>query len=128
MKSLNDAKKIVEKLDPSYCGIKVGKELFTLGGPKLVEWIHKKNFQVFLDLKFHDIPNTVKNSCKVAADLGVTIINVHALGGIEMMRAGLDGVRSSNNETKIIGVTLLTSHNQKYLTEIGINDSIENQI
>ena len=126
--TIKETKKLIQSLDSKYCGVKIGKEAFTLGGPKLIEWTQKMNYEVFLDLKFHDIPNTVKNACKVAADLGVSIINVHSLGGIEMMRAGKDGVKSSNNLTKIIGVTLLTSHNQKNLTEIGIKNSIAYQI
>ena len=80
-----DAQNIINKLNPEFCGIKVGKELFTAVGPKIIDYIHNKGFKVFLDLKYHDIPNTVKKSCKNAADHGVYMLNVHSMGGSEMM-------------------------------------------
>mgnify|MGYP003328013495 CR=1 FL=1 len=84
-------------LPPEICGIKVGKELFTACGPEIIEWIQKKEFKVFLDLKYHDIPNTVKNACFVASKMGVSILNVHALGGKDMMLAAKEGVDKSTN-------------------------------
>ena len=108
-----DAKKITNKLDPEYCGIKVGKELFTAVGPKIIDYIHNKGFKVFLDLKYHDIPNTVKKACNNAADLGVYMLNVHAMGGSEMMLSAKEGVDQSYNKPVLIGVTILTSHNEK---------------
>ena len=128
LQNLDQTKELIYKLSPKYCGIKVGKELFTVGGPKLIEWIQKKGFEIFLDLKFHDIPNTVRNACRAAANLGVSIINVHALGGIDMMKAGKEGIENSNFSPKLIGVTLLTSHNQDSLAEIGLYGSINEQI
>ena len=77
---------LVDRLDRKLCRVKIGKELFTAAGPQLVEKLINKNFEVFLDLKFHDIPNTVYNACKVASNLGVWMLNVHASGGEEMLR------------------------------------------
>jgi orotidine-5'-phosphate decarboxylase len=128
LQNLDQTKELIYKLSPKYCGIKVGNELFTVGGPKLIEWIQKKGFEIFLDLKFYDIPNTVRNACHAAANLGVSIINVHALGGIDMMKAGKEGIENSNFAPKLIGVTLLTSHDQDSLAEIGLYGSINEQI
>ena len=85
-----DALSFVEKVDPRFCNLKVGKELFTAAGPALVEKLVNKDFRVFLDLKFHDIPNTVAKACTAAAKLGVWIVNVHASGGPKMMSAEAD--------------------------------------
>ena len=114
-----DAQKITNKLDPEYCGIKVGKELLTALGPRIIDHIHNEGFKVFLDLKYHDIPNTVKKACKNAANLGVYMLNVHAMGGSEMMLSAKEGVDQSQNKPVLIGVTILTSHNQKSLKNIG---------
>ena len=126
--SVKEAKLLITKLKPNLCGIKIGKELFTLGGPQIVKWVQDLGFKVFLDLKFHDIPNTVQKACYVSAELGVSILNVHALGGIQMMKAAKDGVNSSKSKAKIIAVTMLTSHDQKSLYEIGINQTMEDQV
>ena len=100
----------VEPLEPSLCRIKVGKELFTSEGPKLVEALVNKGFDVFLDLKFHDIPNTVKGAVKAAADLGVWMVNVHASGGEPMMVAAREALDMNHScGTKLIAVTVLTS-------------------
>lgn len=110
-------------LDSTLCRVKVGKELFTLAGPQLIEKLMKLGFDVFLDLKFHDIPNTVAAACSAASSLGVWMINVHALGGHKMLlaaRQALDGKR-----TRLIAVTLLTSLNQDDLSELGIADTPE---
>ena len=89
---INQAKEFAKKIDPKLCGLKIGKELFTSTGPDLIKWFHKKGFKTFLDLKFHDIPTTVKKACISAAKLGVAIVNVHALGGEEMMRFNFDPI------------------------------------
>lgn len=121
-KSANDAKKLIRQLHNKYCGIKIGKELFTACGPEIVLWAKKEGFKVFLDLKFHDIPNTVMKACEAASRLNVDIINVHALGGKEMMVAAKSAV--SDKKIKLIGVTLLTSHNKDFLEEIGLKGNI----
>ena len=107
-----------ERLDPSLCRLKVGKELFTSSGPALVEALMKKNFEIFLDLKFHDIPNTVASACKAAAKLGVWMVNVHALGGSRMMMAAREALAGTG--TKLIAVTLLTSMGSDDIREIGL--------
>ena len=119
---------LVNQLDPALCKLKVGKELFTAAGPQLVEKLIAKNFQVFLDLKFHDIPNTVKNACQAASNLGVWMLNVHASGGSAMMLAALEGVNKSKHQPYLIAVTVLTSMNQASLNEIGIETSVENHV
>ena len=119
---------LVNQLDPSICKVKIGKELFTAAGPQLVEKLVAKNFQVFLDLKFHDIPNTVKNACQAASNLGVWMLNVHASGGCAMMQAALEGVNKSKHQPYLIAVTVLTSMNQASLNEIGIETSVENHV
>ena len=124
----NIAKKLIENLPPDRCGIKVGKELFTACGPEIVDWIKMKGFEVFLDLKYHDIPNTVKKACFVASEMGVAILNIHALGGNEMMLAAREGVDKSNNSPYLIAVTLLTSIDSNILKKIGFTSSIEKQI
>jgi orotidine-5'-phosphate decarboxylase len=122
------ALKLVNQLDPSLCKLKVGKELFTAVGPQLVEKLIAKDFKVFLDLKFHDIPNTVSKACEAASNLGVWMLNVHASGGSAMMQAALEGVNKSSHEPYLIAVTVLTSMNQASLKEIGIETSVENQV
>lgn len=123
-----EALALVDQLDPSLCKLKVGKELFTATGPALVEKLTTKNFKVFLDLKFHDIPNTVAKACEAASNLGVWMLNVHASGGSEMMQAALEGINKTQNKPHLIAVTILTSMKQKNLDEIGINNNIENQV
>jgi len=109
------------RLEPSLCRLKVGKELFTAAGPALVEKLMQSGFEVFLDLKFHDIPNTVAQACKVAAGLGVWMVNVHALGGRRMLDAARDAIDSGTKQPKLIAVTMLTSMAQEDLAGIGIN-------
>lgn len=119
---------LVNKLDPKLCKLKVGKELFTSAGPQLVEQLVTKNFKVFLDLKFHDIPNTASKACEMASNLGVWMLNVHASGGKAMMQAALEGVDKSKYNPYLIAVTVLTSMSQNNLTEVGVNNSIEEQV
>ena len=114
---------LVEKLDPELCRLKVGKEMFTHFGPGFVEKLHQKGFQVFLDLKYHDIPNTVAKACEAAASLGVWMVNVHALGGRRMMEAAANAVANSSTRPHLIAVTVLTSMSGDDLHEIGIQQS-----
>ena len=112
---------LVDRLQPSQCRLKVGKELFTACGPLLLEQLMQRGFEVFLDLKFHDIPNTTAQACKAAAGLGVWMVNVHALGGSRMMEAAREAVAQAARPPKLIAVTVLTSMAQEDLAEIGIN-------
>ncbi|HET7061553.1 MAG TPA: orotidine-5'-phosphate decarboxylase [Nitrosospira sp.] len=107
------------RLNPGMCKVKVGKELFTASGPRAVESLIDKGFDVFLDLKFHDIPNTVATACKAAARLGVWMMNVHALGGRKMLAAAREAVPAGS--TRLIAVTLLTSMGSSDLRDIGIS-------
>jgi orotidine-5'-phosphate decarboxylase len=122
------ALKLVNQLDPKLCKLKVGKELFTASGPQLVEKLIAKDFKVFLDLKYHDIPNTVSKACEAASNLGVWMLNVHASGGSAMMQAALEGVNKSSQKPYLIAVTVLTSMSQKGLHEIGIEASMDEQV
>ncbi len=118
-----EALALVENLDPAQCRLKVGKELFTRSGPALVEAVQAKGFDVFLDLKFHDIPNTVAKACRAAADLGVWMVNVHALGGRKMMVAAREAIDSASHQPRLIAVTVLTSMAAADLVEIGLSGS-----
>jgi len=111
---------LAEHLQPELCRLKVGKELFTAAGPALVEQLMRRGFEIFLDLKFHDIPNTVAQACKAAAGLGVWMVNVHALGGRKMLEAAQEAVVHSAQQPRLIAVTLLTSMAQEDLSDIGI--------
>lgn len=111
---------MVDKLDPARCRLKIGKELFTRGGPQLVEKVVHRGYDVFLDLKYHDIPNTVAGACAAAASLGVWMINVHALGGRRMMDAARDAIDKSSHRPLLIAVTILTSMGEDDLREIGL--------
>lgn len=123
-----DALKLTQQLDPSKCRLKVGKELFTASGPSLIEALHQQNFDVFLDLKFHDIPNTVAKACKSASQLGVWMMNVHASGGMEMMQAAKRAVEDTQHKSILIAVTVLTSMNQTMLTQIGIHTPLKTHV
>lgn len=109
------------RLDPGQCRLKVGKELFVRAGPALVERLAAAGFQVFLDLKFHDIPNTVAQACRAAADLGVWMVNVHASGGLRMMQAAREAVEKSAKPPRLIAVTVLTSMSGEDLRQIGLD-------
>ena len=113
-----DALKMADQLDPDRCRLKVGKELFTSEGPQIVKQLQGRGFDIFLDLKFHDIPNTTAAACAAAADLGVWMVNVHAMGGRRMMEAARKAVSSS--DALLIGVTVLTSMESSDLLEIGV--------
>jgi orotidine-5'-phosphate decarboxylase len=114
------ALKMASRLDPALCRVKVGKELFTAAGPALVESLVARGFSLFLDLKFHDIPNTVASACKAAAELGVWMLNIHASGGRSMMQAARESLASDPQRPKLIAVTLLTSLVQSDLADIGM--------
>jgi len=112
----------IEQLDPTTCRLKIGKEMFTHFGPEFVQLLVSKGFDIFLDLKFHDIPNTVAKAVKAAADLGVWMVNVHASGGRRMMEAAKAVLEPYGDKAPLlIAVTVLTSMDQSDLTELGIN-------
>jgi len=114
---------LIDQLAPAECRLKVGKEMFTRLGPAFVEKIQSKGFEVFLDLKYHDIPNTVAKACEAAADLGVWMLNVHASGGSRMMEAAANAMANHQSKPYLIAVTVLTSMSQQDLTELGITST-----
>ncbi len=116
------------KLDPSLCRVKVGKELFTRSGPAVVESLQQQGFDVFLDLKFHDIPNTTAKAVLAAAELGVWMVNVHASGGQRMMEAAMNEIASFKQRPLLIAVTVLTSMEVSDLQQIGIAESPLQQV
>lgn len=118
--SADEAVGLVRRLPPGACRLKVGKELFVSAGPDLIRRLHDLGFEVFLDLKFHDIPNTVAQACAAAARLGVWMVNVHALGGGRMMRAAREALDGFARPPRLIAVTVLTSHDDGDLAELGI--------
>ena len=120
---------LVSQLDPALCRLKVGKEMFTHFGPALVLELQQRQFEVFLDLKFHDIPNTVAKAVKAAADLGVWMVNVHASGGSRMMSAARESLISyGTDKPHLIAVTVLTSMEQGDLVELGISLTPQQQV
>jgi orotidine-5'-phosphate decarboxylase len=121
--------KLVDQLDPSECRVKVGKELFTLFGPRVVDILHQRGFEVFLDLKFHDIPNTVAAAVRAAAERGVWMVNVHASGGSAMMKAAREALQPYGDKAPIlIAVTVLTSMGDNDLSELGVERSAAEQV
>lgn len=122
------ALQLVQQLNPRLCRLKVGKELFTAAGPQLVETLVNRGFDVFLDLKFHDIPNTAAKACAAAARLGVWMLNVHASGGLMMMQAAREAVNSSGKSPLLIGVTVLTSMDEATLQQVGVAAGIQEQV
>lgn len=119
---------LVDQLDPTLCRLKIGKELFTSCGPKIVEKIQWKGFDVFLDLKFHDIPNTVSKAVKAAAELGVWMVNVHASGGKNMMLAAREALEAYQTKPLLIAVTVLTSMGDDELKALGVSISAAEQV
>ena len=112
---------LVEQLDPTQCRLKVGKELFTRFGPQMVTDLQQRGFDVFLDLKFHDIPNTVAKAVTAAADLGVWMVNVHASGGSKMMQAAAEALKPYGDKRPLlIAVTVLTSMSAEDLEELSL--------
>jgi orotidine-5'-phosphate decarboxylase len=122
------ALQFVANVTPDECRLKVGKELFTRAGPHFVRDLVARGFDVFLDLKFHDIPNTVAQACAAAAELGVWMVNVHALGGEKMMRAAREAIVASGKPTRLIAVTVLTSMDEEQLRGIGLDGSIDGHV
>ncbi|MDH5785297.1 MAG: orotidine-5'-phosphate decarboxylase [Chromatiales bacterium] len=118
--SAAQALELVERLEPQRCRLKVGKELFTRSGPTFVEKLVDQGYDVFLDLKFHDIPNTVAAACRAAADLGVWMVNVHAQGGRKMMEAASEALQHSSHQPLLIAVTILTSMAEDDIHEVGL--------
>ena len=123
--SKKQALEFVDKISPEVCKLKVGKELFTRSGPALIDTLVSKGFDIFLDLKFHDIPNTVKRAVYAAGQLGVWMLNVHALGGYSMLLAAREGIDMiGTNRPYLIAVTLLTSQSQDDLDQLGVDQKI----
>src|SRR5256885_3217455 len=124
---------LVARLDPSACALKVGKELFVSAGPEPVRSMIERGFRVFLDLKFHDMPNTVAQACAAATRMGVWMIDVHAMGGAAMMRAARQAVNQTSAEMGrtaplLIAVTVLTSLSDEDLRAVGMKGSIDEQV
>ncbi|MFQ5994350.1 MAG: orotidine-5'-phosphate decarboxylase [Acidiferrobacterales bacterium] len=126
--STDEALSFVDLVSPSQCKLKVGIELFSVGGPSLVEALIDREFDVFLDLKLHDIPTTVTRACAAATRLGIWMLNVHTLGGDAMLRAARDAIGTSTHRPLLTGVTLLTSHTEATLAQIGLSGGLENQV
>ncbi|MCU7837125.1 MAG: orotidine-5'-phosphate decarboxylase [gamma proteobacterium symbiont of Taylorina sp.] len=119
---------LVDQLEPSLCRLKVGKELFVRCGSGLVDKLIQRGFDVFLDLKFHDIPNTVAGACQAAADMGVWMVNVHASGGRKMMQAAREAIEQSSHQPLLIGVTILTSLSRGDIAETGLDIEPADQV
>ncbi len=122
------AHRLVARLDPAMCRLKVGKELFTAAGPDFVRTLVDGGYGVFLDLKFHDIPNTTAKACESAARLGVWMLNVHASGGRAMMLAAREAVDKTAKPPRLIAVTVLTIMDEPALHEVGVEARLEDQV
>ena len=122
------ALELAKKLNPQECKVKVGSQLFTADGPIIIEKLNELGFDIFLDLKFHDIPNTVKKAVEEVIKMGVWMLNVHSLGGKEMLRAAYEVVEKASIKPLLVGVTVLTSLNDKALKEVGIGLNTEDQV
>ena len=122
------ALELAKKLNPQECKVKVGSQLFTADGPIIIEKLNELGFDIFLDLKFHDIPNTVKKAVEAVIEMGVWMLNVHSLGGKEMLRAAYQVVEKASIKPLLVGVTVLTSLNDRALTEAGLGLNIEDQV
>lgn len=124
--TLDETMRFVSMVNPSLCRLKIGKALFTRYGPELVKRLVNEKFDVFLDLKFHDIPSTVHDACRSALDLGVWMINVHATGGQAMLESA--NKAREGYQTWLIAVTILTSLNQASLPQIGLSGTVEDNV
>ncbi len=122
------AQALLARLNPNDCAIKIGKSMFTQYGPAWVKEVADQGFPVFLDLKYHDIPNTVASACKEAAKLGVWMVNVHAQGGRAMMMAAKAAVAQFEHPPLLIAVTVLTSFTEQDLSELGVSGTVLNQV
>lgn len=119
---------LIDRLEPGSCRMKIGKEMFTRLGPRFVEEVIARGFDVFLDLKYHDIPNTVAAACDAAADLGVWMMNLHASGGRRMMETAIQRLAGRSHRPLLIAVTILTSLSQEELNEIGFPGTPEENV
>jgi orotidine-5'-phosphate decarboxylase len=119
---------LVNCLEPDQCRLKVGKELFTSAGPQFVETLAGRGFEVFLDLKFHDIPTTVAKACRAAAGLGVWMLNVHALGGERMLNAAREALEQGSRPPLLVAVTILTSMDESDLHGVGLSGTAEDNV
>ena len=126
--NLKQALALADQLDPTECRVKVGKELYTSEGPASVRALITRGFEVFLDLKFHDIPNTVAGACRSAADLGCWMLNLHVTGGRAMMEAARGALMDTPDRPLLVGVTVLTSLDDTGLGEIGVSGSSKEQV
>ena len=122
------ALELAKKLNPQECKVKVGSQLFTADGPIIIDKLNELGFDIFLDLKFHDIPNTVKKAVETVIKMGVWMLNVHSLGGKEMLRAAYEVVEKVSIKPLLVGVTVLTSLNDKALKEVGLGLNTEDQV
>jgi orotidine-5'-phosphate decarboxylase len=122
------ALELAQRLTPALCRLKVGKELFTSSGPALVEKLQHQGYEVFLDLKYHDIPATVAGAVRAAAVLGVWMVNVHVSGGRRMMAAAVEAIAAVRQKPLLIGVTVLTSMSEADLLELGYGESVEERV
>ncbi len=119
---------LADQLDPALCRLKVGKELYTRCGPEIVNALHQRQFEVFLDLKFHDIPNTTAQAVLAAAELGIWMVNVHASAGFEAMSLAKQRLLDGDFQTLLIAVTVLTSMDNAALLQTGITDGLDAQV
>lgn len=122
------AEAFLQTIQGQSCKLKVGLELFVAEGPKFVEQLSAKGHQVFLDLKLHDIPNTVASACKSASNLGVWMMTLHAMGGADMLQAAYEAMSSTSTATKLVAVTVLTSMDQRQLNGIGIQHTPDESV
>ena len=125
---MKSALELTEKIDPAECKVKVGSQLFTESGPLVIEKLKDLGFDIFLDLKFHDIPNTVRKSVEAAIKMGVWMLNVHSLGGKEMLSEALQVIEKATIKPLLLGVTVLTSFSNETLKDVGINQSTQEQV
>ena len=122
------ALELANKIDPQDCKVKVGSQLFTTSGPKVIKELKNLGFEIFLDLKFHDIPNTVRKAVEIAIEMGVWMLNVHSLGGKEMLKAAYEAKETASIKPILIGVTMLTSLDNKSIKQVGLQMNIEDQV
>ena len=122
------ALELVNKIDPQNCKVKVGSQLFTESGPKIIKELKNLGFEIFLDLKFHDIPNTVRKAVEKAVEMGVWMLNVHSLGGREMLKAAYEAKETASIKPILIGVTMLTSLDNKSIKQVGLELNIDDKV